>query len=239
MKFHSIEQLAARLSQSLGVGRLTDQKLSRALLSFVQEGVRFAFEGNRNDKEDDLVLGSRLPFLLVLSKYSNWIKKNKSQLEVLKDFIYEKESTLRTHPEFDEVHEDDLSALRSFKESLGMKEGRRNQNSHTQEEYSAPEEQPSAIATPSPGAVSSSSRPRISTASSQRSRMSAQSTLSPLYEEDGASDNEGRGVSPSPPKQRRLARSMSSVTKEKIAKTHTRIDEEDENQESDAEMYEN
>jgi hypothetical protein len=33
----------------------------------MEEGVRFAFEGNGKE-DDDLILGSRLPFLLVLRK---------------------------------------------------------------------------------------------------------------------------------------------------------------------------
>lgn len=66
-QFLSIEQQAHKLSRSLGVGKLSDPNLSRALSSFMEEGVRFAFEGNGKE-DDDLILGSRLPFLLVLSK---------------------------------------------------------------------------------------------------------------------------------------------------------------------------
>ena len=52
---------------SLGVGKLSDKKLASALIGFVQEGVRFAFHGDKVG-EDELVLGSRLPFLLIMSK---------------------------------------------------------------------------------------------------------------------------------------------------------------------------
>jgi hypothetical protein len=219
-----MEQQASRLSMSLGVGKLTDARLSRALLSFMLEGVRFAFEGNPNE-EDDLVLGSRLPFLLVLSKYSSWIKKNKGQLEILKDGLLANEAALGSHPEFDQVHEDDLNSLKMFMESLGISDSRRRvaESSYTQDDYSVADDPTNTIAIPSPIAASTSSRRRISGASSQRSRMSTQSNLSPLYEEDAAPDNEEREISPSPQKRRRLAGSLRD-------QSQTPIDEEDEDQ---------
>lgn len=214
----------------LGVGKLSDKRLSRSVLSFVQEGVRFAFEGNRKE-DDDLVLGSRLPFLLVLSKYSSWIKKNKAQLETLKDFLFEKESALRTHPEFDEVHEDDLAALRTFKESLGIRETRQIsvESTYAQDDYSAADEDASAIATPSPGTASLNRRRSSSIAGSQRSRMSTQSALSPLEETEERDE-----VSPSPQKRRRLARSLGdSATKSTAGTVQRTIDEEDEGEDSE------
>jgi hypothetical protein len=38
------------------------------MLGFMTEGVRYSFEGNTIQEEDDLLLGSRLPFLLILQK---------------------------------------------------------------------------------------------------------------------------------------------------------------------------
>jgi hypothetical protein len=227
-----MEQQASRLSMCLGAaGRISDAKLSHALLNFMKEGARFAFEGN-SAEEDDLVLGSRLPFLLVLTKYSTWIKKNKLQLEELKTHLLQKETVLRTHPDFDEVHEDDLAAVRAFKESLGIRETktRFSESTYTQDDDSVAEDQP--IATPSPAAASASSRRRISTASSQRSRLSTQSNLSPLYEEEGVADSEeDRDVSPSPQKRRRLVREQSLGSR---AKVRGKIDEETEEEGSDS-----
>jgi hypothetical protein len=51
--------------KSLGVGKLSDPKLSPSLLGFIHAGVKFAFS---NDAGDDLLLGSRLSFMSILSK---------------------------------------------------------------------------------------------------------------------------------------------------------------------------
>lgn len=216
--FHNIEQQAFHLSRLLGVGKLTDKKLSRALASFMEEGVRFAFDGNR-EEEDELILGSRLPFLTILGKYSTWAKKNKGQLEVLKDFLLSKESQMRSHAEFNEVHPDDLEALRSFKESLGLKvtsSKGSTQSLYEEDENDEVEDHTSAMATPSPGTKSTSSRRRISTAGSVMSRMSTQSSLPPVYEEDGALDSES-GDGESPLKRRKLtSNSMTSSVSKSI-----------------------
>ena len=66
--FKDIEHLAQKLSNSLAVGKLTDVKLKRSMLGFMTEGVRYSFDGNTTQEEDDLLLGSRLPFLLILQK---------------------------------------------------------------------------------------------------------------------------------------------------------------------------
>ena len=108
-KFQSIENRAGKLSQCLGVGKLSDKRLKPSMIRFMQEGVRFAFEVS-----EDLVLGSRLPFLTILSKYSPWIKKDKEQLAVLEQTIIEREDALYDHEEFEDVHEDDLAALVSI-----------------------------------------------------------------------------------------------------------------------------
>jgi cohesin complex subunit SA-1/2 len=243
--FHLIEQQATQLSRCLGVGKITDKKLSRALLGFLQEGVRFAFHGDKGE-EDELVLGSRLPFLLILCKYSAWIKKDKQQMALMRENLNANEEELRAHPEFDDVHEDDLAALARFRESLGIKVTRfSTQNSamgspNTQGDYTLEDDRTDggATATPSPGAGSTvSGRRRISTAGSHMSRMSAQSSLSPLPEENAVGDS-NEEEEDSPPKRRRLAGSQrsgrgdslgSSITMSTaMAKSQSRIDEEEE-----------
>ena len=79
-QFLDLEQQAWKLSQSLGVGKLS-KELAPALLGFVQEGIRFAFSntGGDEDEEDEWALGTRLSFLRILVKYANWAKKNKTQ----------------------------------------------------------------------------------------------------------------------------------------------------------------
>jgi len=232
--FQNVEQQARLLSRSLGVGKLGDENVTRALTSFMKEGVRFAFDGDGGG-EDDMVLGSRFPFLLILSKYSNWAKKNKYGLEDLKQFILDKEDALKSHPEFNEVHEDDLKALRTFKESLGMEVDIAKVVS--QDDDSDDDDDKSTVESPSPSKSSSaSSRRRISTTSSKRSRLSTQSNLSPL-EEEGASDDE-EDSPPQPKRARRKLTSSSSIS-DSIASTtvsKSKIDEEDE--ESDAESEE-
>ena len=72
-----------------------------------------------------------------------------------------------------------------------------------------------AIATPSPGGESTASRRRTSTAGSQISRMSTQSSLPPVYEEDGGLDSDGSDET-SPLKRRKL--DTSSSISESVAK---------------------
>lgn len=67
-KFEMLEHQAARLSASLGVGKLSNKIGSRVLFGFVREGVRFAFSTDDPGFEEDLPVGSRLAFLRILSK---------------------------------------------------------------------------------------------------------------------------------------------------------------------------
>lgn len=132
----------------------------------------------------------------------------------MSDFLIEKESELRRHPEFEEVHEDDLKALVDFKKSLGIKRVA-DTSFATADDTSV-----SVAATPSPSMAASSRRGTLSALSkgsrtSRRSGMSVQSELSPLYEEDDAGDhggeddpNESDG-SLTPQKRRRLTSSSS------------------------------
>ena len=125
-----------------------------------------------------------------------------------------KESELRQHDDFKEIHEDDFHALVDFKASLGIK--------HTMESSLLDEETiatRTTMATPSP----SSSRKRSVASSSRRSVQSNVSNLSPLEEND-------EDESPTPQKRRRLMSTQSSMTK-------TVVMEEDE-EESDSDETE-
>lgn len=64
-QFHLLEQQAARLSQSLGVGKLNDPKLTESILGFVRNGIKFAFD---HHDDDEFELGARLNFLSIMSK---------------------------------------------------------------------------------------------------------------------------------------------------------------------------
>ena len=96
------------------------KKLVPALLGFVCEGIRFAFSHNEDDEEDEIVLGSRLSFLSLLSKYAHWMKSSDLN-EVLATDMEDKELKLKNHPEFDEVHEDDLAVLANLRIAIGLK----------------------------------------------------------------------------------------------------------------------
>ena len=202
-QFHAAEQLASRLSMTLGVGKLTDARLSQALLNFMQEGIRFAFEGDVS-RQDDLVLGSRLPFLLILLKYSSWIKKNRNHREHLATVLFDKEAALRAHAEFDEVHHDDLQCIRDFQEALAISVPL--QRRSTDDSSTAGRASRTPSSTPGSMARTVGSRGLMSAASSQRSKVSVQSNLSPLVESPDHEDS-----SPSPQKRRRLTSSLPNV----------------------------
>jgi len=206
-KFHAAEQLASRLSMTLGVGKLTDARLSQALLNFMQEGIRFAFEGDVS-RQDDLVLGSRLPFLLILLKYSSWIKKNRNHREHLATVLFDKEAALRAHAEFDEVHHDDLQCIRDFQEALAISVPLQRRSNHLATEDSSTAGRASRTPNGTPGSMARTvgSRGPMSATSSQRSKVSVQSNLSPLVESPDHEDS-----SPSPQKRRRLTSSLTNV----------------------------
>lgn len=170
----------------------------------------------------------------VYHRFSNWIKKEKDHMEQMSNFLIEKETELRRHPESGEVHEDDLNALADFKKSLGIKRVAVDTTFSTADDRSF-----SVAATPSPSTAASGGSSRRGTLSamskgsraSRRSGMSTQSELSPLLEEDdtenngsdGDSDRDGNESdgSPTPQKRRRLDSSQraehssvgSSITK--------------------------
>ena len=74
--FADMEQVASKLSSTLGVaGRLANDSLKKSIFGFVREGIRYSFDGAENNDEDDLVVGSRLAFLLILSVMLYFVKK--------------------------------------------------------------------------------------------------------------------------------------------------------------------
>ena len=173
-------------------------------------------------------------FSPIYERYSHWIKKDKAQIQIIGDRLSDNEAELEAHPEFDEVHPDDLAALASFRESLGIKNSRVALKQLSAATPSSHDHHSVADVgtTPSPATIMSSKR-RFSTSSSQRSKISGQSSLSPLYEEDVAVGDDN---SPSPQKRRRLMSHQgrgnslgSSVTMSTIGKAQSRIDEVDEN----------
>jgi hypothetical protein len=116
-QFIHIEQLAFRLSQSLGVAKL-EHKLMPAITGFLREGIRFSFS---SDEDGDLILGSRLSFLPLVEKYLIWIRRLQAPVRELGNELKMREVNLQAHPEFHEVHDDDMKALASFREALGIK----------------------------------------------------------------------------------------------------------------------
>lgn len=193
----------------LGVGKITDPRLSQALLNFMQEGIRYAFEGDLKE-DDDLLLGTRLPFLLILTKYGSWIKKNKVHRDILGNVLFAKEAALRSHPDFDEVHEDDLSCIREFQSALGLSSPKKHRSERRsyQAEESSTFKAPRTSTSPSSTLRSAGTRRPMSATGSQRSRPSVQSNLSPLVESPESQEMKLENESPSPQKRRRLTNSL-------------------------------
>ena len=152
---------------------------------------------------------------MLSQRYAIWIKKEKEHLEHVSDYLIEKESELRRHPEFDEVHEEDLNTLADFKKALGIK--RVTEISYETDDGASRVDAASySVATPTTTASGGSSRRRVSSAtsrgsvSSRRSGTSVQSELSPLYEEDNTMVGEDDTESSPTQQKRRQSRSQSS-----------------------------
>jgi len=121
-QFAKLEHRASQFSQTLGVfGRLSNKKLGPALNGFVREGVRFGFSNLDSSGEDSLVLGSRLSFLLLLSKYASWAKKDRKHKAEIQEYVDGLEMEMRDHEEYDEVHVDDLESLATFRDIVALK----------------------------------------------------------------------------------------------------------------------
>lgn len=116
-RFLSLLNLASRLSSSLGLGNNKATKLNAALFGLVREGIRFAFstEDPTPGAVQDLPLGCRLPFLLILTKYLPLIRKDKKMKEGLSQYLNDSEYRLRKHQDFEEVYDSDIRALAEFR----------------------------------------------------------------------------------------------------------------------------
>lgn len=189
-QFIHVEQLALRLSQSLGVAKL-ENKLIPAIIGFLREGIRFSFS---SDEDDDLILGSRLSFLPLIEKYLVWIKRLQGAMRELGNELTMREQSLRAHPEFHEVHDDDIKALATFREALGIKTKHADMSS-TGENIVTPSNRGGGThdtkkvgggdTTPSESFIGSdnlSTGKRSSIASAQSKISSIRSSLSPLQE---------------------------------------------------------
>lgn len=132
-------------------------------------------------------------------------------LAEIKDIFLDRQHDFRNHPDFREVQRDDLMHLRSFAKMLGISE--RELALPADDETTAFTDYASNVTTPSPG-TSSTRRAKLSTTGSTRSRMSGQSTLSPLYEEeqpDDADDGDEDMADIGPKKRRRVRSSVGSI----------------------------
>lgn len=212
-QFKNLQSQAQKYSSSLGVRKLSDEHLSEGLLAFMREGIRYSFSG-----DDELLLGCRLSFLTILMKYSHWIKKNRSHLREIIQYLYGQESELKAQElkereasgdDFEGIHEDDLKALANFRSSLGMKEStifspvvkdtplsqassRFDSSQFSSEDIL--EEDRDLVSDMSPLTVPSTAprgRKSRGSAGSALSKMSStRSSLSPLYEAEGVEDDE-------------------------------------------------
>ena len=177
--------------------------------------------------------------ILVSSRYANWVKRDKYLQQAMKDTLDKRESELRSHPEFSEVHEDDLAIISKFRESIGV--GPSIFAAETpeikDEEMSLEDDHSTTNGSQlvTPASTKSGRRRRMSTASSQRSRLSAQSSLSPLMEEKNGSSGESDGEDDSPvsSKRRKISGARrgksigSNTTMSAVGGVHERIEEED------------
>mmetsp|Transcript_4325 Transcript_4325/g.8293 ORF Transcript_4325/g.8293 Transcript_4325/m.8293 type:complete len:1621 (+) Transcript_4325:123-4985(+) len=213
--FENILQQANLFAESLGFKnktRLTDAALVTALVGFVKEGIRFSFSNS-----EEFMLGSRLSFLSILVSYAKYIKMNPEHNRMIREYIEERELNLRSHEDFEEVHEDDLSALADFRKALGLGESTIMHADGSTTDYDVSFKssisQRSAV-TPNSRADSATSAGRslsnsvkdvsmstpatsaarksgVSSAGSIRSIMSSvQGSLSPLYEEGNDEESE-------------------------------------------------
>ena len=113
----------------------------------------------------------------------------------MEEDLIQREIELHNHPEFEEVHEDDLAALSRFRCALGLEESeilkleQKSVNSesskNSREDHTEVEAQDTATELQSPTSQPTSRNSRGSSLGSHRSKgTSNRSSLSPLYEEE-------------------------------------------------------
>jgi len=113
---------------SSGGNRKLIPQLNKPMLGFLKEGIRYAFStaaesgnpGNNNQEEEDFLPGGRLTFLLLLQDFGNWIRRNKTSLNQLQEVWKSQVNLLHSDPDFDQAHEDDLAALKTFAKNMGF-----------------------------------------------------------------------------------------------------------------------
>jgi len=208
-QFGNLEFQASRFSASLGVGKLSDPNLESAIVGFIKEGIRFAF--SRTDSGDDeLLLGGRLSFLSIISKYVMWVKKSEEKKIFLEEVLDAEEKILRYDQDFEEVLEEDLVTLANFRNSLGIKPYVEDSGSSRTVSSARPSVEEGStdpfssqkhrrVSSDVSGDISSQLTPTStpnasrgrSYGSSVRSHMSStRASLSPLYEEDASAVEE-------------------------------------------------
>ena len=133
-------------------------------------------------------------------RYLNWIRRKKDQKEELRQDLERREKTLQNHPEFNEIHEDDLEMISSFRSALGLKkkplkvEPIEDENSTVDEE--SVDKVSDLLSTPNT-ANSNNSLSRGSSLGSVRSKLSSiRSDLSPLPEVERESSSPSNAPTP-------------------------------------------
>ena len=139
---------------------------------------------------------------------------------MLRRDLEDAELGLRQHPDFHEVHEDDLAALVAFRSALGIKEVTQQETSprsvtDDSSRASMGDDYSDDGDSATKASIGTSGRRRLSqggaSVSSVRSKLSsAQHSLSPLYEED-VSVEESPDDAASPPPTKRRSRGRRSI----------------------------
>jgi hypothetical protein len=137
-------------------------------------------------------------------RYVGRIRRNVQDLEDLRFDLIEREENLRDHPDFSEVHEEDLAAISAFRNALGLRDDSPAEvspsNSRAESMHSADDESSGGGTSVRGTAPSRRSLSKGSSVGSVRSKISTQNSLSPLPEEDD--DSLSTDGSPSPEKRR-------------------------------------
>ena len=113
-KYNAIRTQASKLSSSLGVTKLSNPKMSPAMVGFVREGLRYAFSCPKNDagEDDQEQFGDRLSFLGAVKPYLSWIKKEVGGKREIEGEYESREREFRSSLFFQEdVHGEMLKAF--------------------------------------------------------------------------------------------------------------------------------
>ncbi|GMH66554.1 hypothetical protein TL16_g04458 [Triparma laevis f. inornata] len=113
-KYNGIRTQASKLSSSLGVTKLSNPKMSPAMVGFVREGLRYAFSCPKNDagEDDQEQFGDRLSFLGAVKPYLSWIKKEVGGRMEIEGEYSTREREFKTNLFFqDDVHGEILKAF--------------------------------------------------------------------------------------------------------------------------------